>query len=168
MTNSRIKLIVISAVTIFVVASCLLLFFAIQNSRQTSNQDSTTQPTAPPYEGRAIVAFDDQTNNELYRAVGGDDYVSIKYFLGAYLANKGIAKDPIPKVVVTNFKTDMEYLGKIGSYKNIYSFDVYSSDLNTTLNVVISDITNDENPTNITITNTDYTKRLQDYRYDRD
>ena len=119
MTNNKIKKIVFSSIAIFIVLSIATIIIAVYRANNTSKVDSTTQQTAPPYEGDPIVAFDDKTDRQLLNATGNADYINIKYFIGEYLANKGVAKEPIPRVSVSNFATDLVYLGTKDSYKNI-------------------------------------------------
>ncbi len=161
------KKIIFGSIVAFIVLSISLIFIAIYKANNTARVDSTTQQTAPPYDGEPIVSFDDKTDNQLLNAAGSEDYVNIKYFLGEYLATKGISKDPIPRMIITNFATDIVYLGSIGSYNNIYSFDAYSSDLNTTLQVQVSTITSGDAQTTITILNNGFNRPLNQYSYEK-
>ena len=167
MTNNKIKKIVFSSIAVFIVLSIVTIIIAVYRANNTSKVDSTTQQTAPPYEGDPIVAFDDKTDRQLLNATGNVDYVNIKYFIGEYLATKGVAKDPIPRVLVSNFATDIVYLGTIGSYNNLYTFDAYSSDINTLLKVQMSTITSGDGQTTITILNDGFARPLNQYSYER-
>lgn len=163
--NNRMLIIMITV--IFIIVSAVVILFAFHQSNQGKKRDSTTQQTAPPYEGSPIVSFEDQTGDELLNTAGNSDYINIKYFIGEYLVTKGVPKNPIPRVTISNFKTDLIYLGTIGLYNNVYSFDAYSHDLNTTLQVQVSTITSGDTPTTATIVNDNFSKPLQSYDYEK-
>lgn len=164
MNNKKI-IIVTTVIIISILAYVLFVLFSISSNK--IQDDDMSQTTAPPYSGQPVVSFDDQTNGQLYRTLGGDDYISIKYFIGEYIHSKGIPIDPIPTVKVSDFSNDIQFLGKTGAYKGIYTFDVYSSNIDKSFTVVVEEFT--ENARRIiTIPSENFSKDLNSYQYERD
>jgi hypothetical protein len=167
MTNRRFKYLVYFVIGFVVLLIIYALVLFITATINNNKGDDISIPTAPPYDGQPTVSFDDKTDNQLLNTAGNGDYINIKYFIGEYLISKGLAKDPIPRVVVSNFVTDVVYMGTVGAYKNVYTFSAYSQDINTTLQIEVYDITNDDTTAIITIKNDGYSKVLDSYSYEK-
>jgi Ca2+/Na+ antiporter len=161
----RKKIIVITVIIISLLAYVLFVVFSIANNKE--QEIDISQATAPPYDGQPVVSFDDQTNGQLYHALGGDDYISIKYFIGEYVHSKGIPIDPIPTVKVFNYSNDIQFLGKTGAYKGIYTFDVYSSNIDKSFTIVIEEYTENASRV-IAIPAEGLSKNLDSYQFERD
>lgn len=155
-----IAIIVVSILTYF-------LFIVVSISNNKVQDRDINQTSAPPYDGQPVVSYDDQTDNQLYHALGGDEYISTKYFIGEYLHSKGIPIDPIPRVTVSNYTNDIQFLGTIGAYKGVYTFDVYSKDINSSFSVTIEEFTENSTKT-ISIPSVNFSKDLNSYQYERD
>ena len=163
--NRKKIIIVIAILVVSILAYALFIVVSISNNK---DQDiDISKATAPPYSGQPVVSFDDQTNGQLYRTLGGDDYVGIKYFIGEYIHSKGVPIDPIPTVKVSNYSNDIQFLGKTGAYKGIYTFDVYSSNIDKSFTVVIEEYTENASRV-IAIPSESLSKNLDSYQFERD
>ncbi|MEZ6330403.1 MAG: hypothetical protein R3B12_00045 [Candidatus Saccharimonadales bacterium] len=103
------KMIIIIAIIIVSILTYFLFILVSISNNKVQDRD-ISQTSAPPYDGQPVVSYDDQTDNQLYHALGGDEYISIKYFIGEYLHSKGIPIDPIPRVTVSNYTNDIQFL----------------------------------------------------------
>lgn len=162
---SKKKIYIIVGVLAFLLVSYVVIVLIIFSKNNTPTSD-ISQQTAPPYDGQPIVSFQDQTNGQLYRSIGSEKYVELKYFIGEYLNSRGIAKNPVPRVTVTNFKNDLEFLGQSGQYNNIYVFDVNSSSINSSFTVKVV-----ESPDNLqtiaTVEPNLFSKNISSYSYEK-
>jgi hypothetical protein len=162
LTKNRILIIAGAIVVSFIVYTLVVLVFL--SDRQGVSSD-ITQQTAPPYDGKPIVAFDDQTNGGLYRSIGAEKYIEIKYFIGEYLSSKGVPKNPVPSVTVTNFKNDLQFLGQSGKYNNIYLFDVSSGSISSNFTVKVVE-NSDTTQTIATIEPNIFSRDINSYSYE--
>ncbi len=158
------KIILLVGIVFIALAVYTLVVLVFLPDRQKVSSD-ITQQTAPPYDGKPIVAFDDQTNGGLYRSIGAEKYIEIKYFIGEYLSTKGVPKNPVPSVTVTNFKNDLQFLGQSGKYNNIYSFDVVSGIINSNFAVKVVE-NSDTTQTIATIEPNLFSKDINSYSYE--
>jgi hypothetical protein len=164
MSNQK-KIFIAVGVIIFAFAIYLIGVFMFINQKNKSTEPDISQQTAPPYEGTQIVTFDDQTNGELYRAIGSQEYLEIRYFIGEYLGTQGVSKNPVPTVIVSDFKSDLEFLGESGNYNNIYTFAVNSPSINKSFSIKI--VENSSNSETIaTVLPGDFSKNIKEYSYE--
>lgn len=164
MSNQK-KIIIVVGIVIFSLALYLVGVFLYINQKDKPSEPDIAQQTAPPYEGSQIVSFNDQTDGELYRSVGSKEYIEIKYFIGEYLGSQGVDKNPVPTVTVSNFKSDLEFLGESGKYSNIYTFNVNSPSINRSFDIKI--VENSSNSETIaTVLPGDFSKNIKEYSYE--
>jgi hypothetical protein len=164
MSNQK-KIIIALGVIIFAFSIYLIGVFVFINQKNKTTKPDISQQTAPPYEGTQIVTFDDQTNGELFKAIGSQEYIEIRYFIGEYLGTQGVSKNPVPTVIVSDFKSDLEFLGESGNYNNIYTLTVQSPSINKTFSIQIVENSR-TSETLATVLPGDFSKNIKEYSYE--